>query len=339
MHIGDTALPDGTVVENVAANDVPDTNEDTSGYVRSSGRNDVAMLTLTAPVDTELTRVVDARDPQDAKLWAPNKAGRVLGWGETSQGGDISESLLRGDVTRRDDAACAGAGFDPAIMLCAAGTAPDNQNPCASDSGSPLLVPDGATFALAGVFSGASCATASTPARFARVGSTPLSKWVHDRTPEADFGFESGTQPRAGVPFALVSTSTHPEGDDYFTQFKWDLDGDGAFDDAMGKRIVMTVGSAGEAIVGIQASRPATGRRPRATPRRGTSASTSWRRRPPGSRLSRPAPPPRRSRRPPIRSRAPPHWPPSSSAAGRRSAAGASRSASASRRARREARP
>ena len=260
VRVGEVALPDDTIVQNVAANDIPDASEPPGPYVRSTGRNDVAMLTLTAPVDTELARVVD---PGETAAWAPGTVARVLGWGETSQGGDIADTLLKGDVTIRADEDCPDPDFDPAVMLCAAGTpATGDENPCPSDSGSPLLVPDGGFFALAGVFSGAACGTASEPGVFTRLGEGELNSWVHDRTPEANFDFESGTQPQATVPFALIATPEHPEGDDYFTEFKWDLDEDGDFDDASGKRIVMTVGAPGEAVVGIRASKPAAGGKP-----------------------------------------------------------------------------
>ena len=53
----------------------------------------------------------------------------------------------------------------------------------------------------------------------------------------------------------LTSTSRHPEGADYFTTFRWDLDGDGDFDDATGKSVTTTFPTAGEHVVGIEASR------------------------------------------------------------------------------------
>ena len=43
----------------------------------------------------------------------------------------------------------------------------------------------------------------------------------------------------------LTSTSRHPEGADYFTTFRWDLDNDGAFDDATGKSVSLTLPAAG----------------------------------------------------------------------------------------------
>ena len=123
-------------------------------YVKATGVNDVALLTLMRPADYEPTRVVD--DDSDDGLWAPGTVARVLGWGELVQDGNTSNVLLKGDVTILPDADCTSGPF-----VCAAGTPETgSQNPCASDSGSPLLVPEGAFYALAGVFSGASCSTA-----------------------------------------------------------------------------------------------------------------------------------------------------------------------------------
>jgi hypothetical protein len=256
VQIGDIALPDSTVVQNVAANDIPDPTEiPPDGYVRPTGENDIAMLTLKAPVDANPVRVVDS---SETAAWAPGTAGRVLGWGEIAQAGDISETLLTGDVAVRPDADCPNVAFNAAVMLCAASTvAGGDGNPCASDSGSPLLVPDGPGpgFVLAGVFSGASCATSDAPGIFARVGADPLNAWVHDRTPEADFTFNHA--PRANEPVTLMSISRHPEGASYYTVFKWDFDDDGVFETpSPTKNVTHTFTTAGEEVVGIQVSKP-----------------------------------------------------------------------------------
>jgi hypothetical protein len=250
VRVGSLAAPDDSLTQNVAANDVPDPTEIApNGYVRSTGENDVAMLTLTQPIDTDLMRVVDRGENA---LWKTGTSARVLGWGEPD--GDISDTLREGTVVRRADTDCGG-GFDVGSQLCAASTAPDGTgNPCAGDSGSPLLVPDGGSLALAGVFSGTACSTAGDPGRFARVGDNPLNHWVHERTPEADFDLSH--QPRAGEPVTLTSTSRHPEGAAYFTTFRWDLDNDGAFDDADGRSISPAFPTAGVGVAGLEASKP-----------------------------------------------------------------------------------
>lgn len=244
VFLGDVKLAEADEYP-VADNDVH------AEYDRSSGANDVALLTLGDPVAFPPVRVVEATE---TPAWAPGTLGRVLGWGEIS-GGFLSEVLRVGDVQVRADADCPNPGFDAALMLCAAGT-PDtgSENPCEGDSGSPLLVPDGALFALAGVFSGDACATTGAPGLFARVGDEPLNTWVHERTPEADF--ELSHQPRANEAVTFTSTSTHPEGADYFTTFRWDLDNDGGFDDATGRSISHTYTQVGEAVAGLEASRP-----------------------------------------------------------------------------------
>ena len=118
VRVGQTALPDPAVVENVAGIDIPETSEIPGGYSRTTGRNDIAILTLEDPVDAEPVRVVDA---QETAAWAPGTAARVLGWGETSQGGNISEvaadrrrhhprrrGLSTAELRRHRDAVCRG---------------------------------------------------------------------------------------------------------------------------------------------------------------------------------------------------------------------------------------
>jgi hypothetical protein len=238
----------------------PGGNDINDAYSRTAETNDVAMLTLAEPVSAGITpvRVVDAG--ADVQLWQRGIRARVLGWGEVNGAGLLADVLRFGDLTIRADDQCPTTHFTKASMVCAASTATDDTgNPCTQDSGSPLLVPDGDSFALGGVFSGAACASATHPGLFARVGDDPLNAWVHERTPEADFAFVPDRQPRAGVPFDLVSTSRDPESENYFTRFRWDLDDDLQFDDATGRRITLTIPEPGPAIVGLEASRPATG--------------------------------------------------------------------------------
>jgi secreted trypsin-like serine protease len=237
-------------------------NDSNTAFNPATFQNDSAMLTLNRPAPYAPMRVVD--DDEDA-LWAPGVLARIIGWGTTSAGGPDSDLLLEANVPRISDQRCDQAypfppdDFDPATMVCAAdaqGTPPSqSHDTCQGDSGGPLLVPSRGVFALAGITSwGVGCADPDNPGVYSRVGDQPLSSWVHSRTPEADF--DPDHAPRVNEPVRLVSTSHHPEGPSYFTQFDWDLDNDGAFDDASGTEVSQTYTSAGEHVVGLAASRP-----------------------------------------------------------------------------------
>jgi secreted trypsin-like serine protease len=228
-------------------------------------QNDTAMLTLNRPAPYEPMRVVD--DNEDA-LWAPGTLARIIGWGTTcSDTCSDSRFLLKADVPIIPDDRCGAdypdppdpTDFDPTTMVCAAdaeGTPPSSSHDtCQGDSGGPLLVPDGGFFALAGTVSwGVGCADPADPGVYTRIGDQPLNGWVHSRTPEADFEFDHA--PRSNEPVTLTSTSRHPEGPAYFTDFNWDFNDDGQFDDASGKSVVHTFTAAGEQVVGLQASKP-----------------------------------------------------------------------------------
>jgi secreted trypsin-like serine protease len=238
-----------------------DTN---SAFNATTLQNDTAILTLKRPATQEPMRVVD--DNEDSK-WSPGTRARIIGWGTICDGCVAPNILRKADVPIIPDARCAGdypdppddRDFDPTTMVCAAdapGTPPEQaHDTCKEDSGGPLLVPDGDFFVLAGVTSwGVGCADPDDPGVYARVGDEPLNSWVHSRTPEADFDIRPA--PQANQPVTLTSISRHPEGAGYFTTFKWDFDRDGAFDDATGKSVVHAFPTAGEQVVGLEASRP-----------------------------------------------------------------------------------
>jgi trypsin len=254
VRLGDVdrtpAAPDDYVVTNI---------EPAPGFGFATHRNDAAVLTLARVADYEPTRVVD---PAEIDLWAPGATGTVLGWGKTSTSGTSSEFLRKVDVPIVGTSRCTtpyGATFDESVMLCAAdplGSPQPAHDSCIDDWGGPLLVPDGSgLFALAGIVStrGSTCGDPQQPGIYTRMGAGALNTWVHDRTPEANFGFDH--TPRANEPVTLTSTSHDPEGAGYFTTVRWDLDGDGRFDRA-GQSVVHTFPTEGQQVVGIEASKP-----------------------------------------------------------------------------------
>ena len=240
---------------------VNDVNDD---YNSETFQNDSAMFTLNRVANYEPMRVVG--DNEDS-LWAPGTPARIIGWGTLcSSVCGSSDLLLEANVPIIPDSRCDADyttppdDFDPTVMVCAAdaeGSTPGStHDTCQGDSGGPLLVPDGGFFALAGITSwGIGCADPNFPGVYSRVGDQPLNGWIHSRTPKADFEFDHA--PRANESVGLTSTSFHPEGDGYFTTFKWDFDNDDDFETTSpGKSVPHVFPAAGEQVVGLEASKP-----------------------------------------------------------------------------------
>jgi secreted trypsin-like serine protease len=227
-----------------------------SAYSPTTDRNDVAMLTLSAPVDFIPTRVVGA---DETSLWAPGTMARIIGWGDTQSGGPSSEVLLKADVPIVTDAACASAyaptffNFDPNTMVCAGDGVHDT---CQGDSGGPLLVPDAGFFAIAGVVStGIGCADPRFPGVYARIGQPgvdALNAWVLARTPVARIDV-SDPAPLPGEAVTMTAVASHPDIPGYFTEFAWDFDADG-ITDATGKTVMHAYPTEGRAVVTVRAT-------------------------------------------------------------------------------------
>ena len=234
-----------------------DTN---AGFDPDTFQNDTAMLTLSdvAAGFTPLP-LVPAAQPN---LWAPGVIARIAGWGTTctSPGCQSARFLQKADVPMISDQRCGDSyptapdKFDAATMVCAAddvGTPPTSaRDACQGDSGGPLMVRDsGGAFVLAGVVSwGIGCANPSFPGVYARIGADPLHAWVAERIPHADFT-ANPPNPTAGQTVTFTASSG-PSG--YFGSYAWDLDGDGAYDDAVGTSTLRAF-EAGNHTVGVQA--------------------------------------------------------------------------------------
>ena len=220
--------------------------------VESNAVFDTAMLKLSRAAPHTPLRVIRT---DEAAKWAPGTNARIIGWGTTSPGGEISEDLLEANVPIVSDQSCDeayGSDFDEATMVCAYDGEHDT---CQGDSGGPLMVADGPSFVLVGITSwGIGCADFGFPGVYARLGAAGPNAWVMARFPRASFTPVTAT---VGLPVTLTSTSFHPDGPGAFTAFRWDLNGDNTFGDATGSSVTTTFPAAGTYHVGLEASNAA----------------------------------------------------------------------------------
>jgi trypsin len=136
-------------------------------YDESTIDNDVAVWALSSSV-TESDTVGFVTLPSDGSDASGDLT--VSGWGYTSEGGDLSDTLLYVTVPTVERSECADLYSPSPItdqMICA-GVDAGGQDACSGDSGGPIVDESGA---LAGVVSwGNGCARAGYPGVYTRIG-------------------------------------------------------------------------------------------------------------------------------------------------------------------------
>lgn len=182
-------------------------------YARRTASNDVAVLTLAAPV-TDVPPLAPISAPEVGALTAAGAPVRAVGWGNTSSDSKAYPDVFRvGRMVVFPDAVCGGGedyvlngvrfvGFDSgeadaAVMICAAGVSPAGLviDACQGDSGGPLIAGDGAAARLVGIVSwGEECAT-NHPGVYTRLSS------------ELDFLASANA-----IPVADITQPTQPPG-------------------------------------------------------------------------------------------------------------------------------
>ncbi|MDA3629676.1 serine protease [Saccharopolyspora oryzae] len=148
---------DGTVskVTNIWVH--PEYQDATKGF-------DVSVLTLEAPVQEAPIELATADDAG----YAPDSQATILGWGNTTEGGQQADHLQKAVAPVTSDDTCKGAyaEYSPDSMVCA-GLPEGGVDACQGDSGGPLVVDN----KLIGVTSwGEGCARPGKPGIYARVG-------------------------------------------------------------------------------------------------------------------------------------------------------------------------
>lgn len=148
--------------------------------------NDVGFITLDFP--SGLTRLQVA-GPDERALWTPGRDAYVTGWGTTSEGGSLSETLKEALTPIIADPECAspgvyGAEFVASLMVCA-GHMAGGTDSCQGDSGGPLQSPiDGGGFRAVGIVSwGEGCARPNFPGVYTRVADEPLRGSIAEAIP------------------------------------------------------------------------------------------------------------------------------------------------------------
>ncbi|GIY61334.1 plasma kallikrein [Caerostris darwini] len=105
-------------------------------------QNDIALLRLTTPIEMESSEGMVNGVCLPSKEMADNTTGTgtVSGWGTTSQGGSLSESLQAVDVPILSDDQCKDVYKDSyeSTMMCA-GYEEGGQDSCQGDSGGPFV--------------------------------------------------------------------------------------------------------------------------------------------------------------------------------------------------------
>jgi trypsin len=148
---------------------------------------------LTSGYDSSLLRLAQSSTmaptqvagPGERSTWTAGTLETIVGWGVTSEGGDLPDRLQAARVPITTDAYCAGAysDFDPRTMVCA-GFPQGGVDTCQGDSGGPMFgrTSAGALRVVGTTSFGEGCARPDRPGVYARVADDTLRPWIAQTT-------------------------------------------------------------------------------------------------------------------------------------------------------------
>jgi subtilisin-like proprotein convertase family protein len=164
--------PDTSITVTSGSVDLQDPNRTTrtSNYVHVApgydGSEDWALIRISQPINSPLLKLAT-----DASLH--NGSFVIAGWGTTSEGGDLSQFLLKATVPFIDDGQCATAhpNLVPNEEICAGNWDSGGVDTCQGDSGGPLFKRDAQNqWVQVGITSwGVGCAQPQTPGVYTEV--------------------------------------------------------------------------------------------------------------------------------------------------------------------------
>ena len=152
-------------------------------YNASTRDYDVAFVRLSAPSTRAVVQVASPSGPSERALWQAGANVTAIGWGRLSEGGSLSDNLMKVDLPVLSDtvasaSAVHGTRFHPDTML-AAGPLAGGRDACEGDRGGPLLARGASGLRVVGVTSwGVGCARSNKPGVYTRVAAQKIHRWV-----------------------------------------------------------------------------------------------------------------------------------------------------------------
>ncbi len=242
-------------------------------YANGNGGYDMGLIKLGRPAANPQVRLPRA---SDSALLRPGRPAVTAGWGLTEDkddGGALSTGQLRQvDLTLYSDRDCTDAfaaagqrGLDFSTEICALNPSKDS---CNGDSGGPLVVDDGTgQAALVGAVSfgigsgnptrGTRSCNEGPPGVYSKLGANPLNGFIREKVPQVEIDANVKV-PVPGENVTLTAEPKAPEGSGPFGGYDtlaWDLNGDGAFAEEVGKRTAtVPAAAAGFTTVSVRAT-------------------------------------------------------------------------------------
>jgi trypsin len=185
IRIGSNSLESGGELRGVASQCIHPM------YDATEISNDYMLVKLDSPVDTSEYPIIQLN--QDTLLPQEDDMLTVIGFGLTTDGGDVSQTLQKVEIPMNSFELCNqqyGGDIEEDIQFCA-GYVEGGKDSCQGDSGGPIFEMRGTTPVQVGVVSfGKGCAQPDRSGVYARV--TGAYEWIQDTMAKLDAGDTSG---------------------------------------------------------------------------------------------------------------------------------------------------